>query len=128
MVLKDHDFHIAFRVNDFVQKKPYEDEKMFKWIVKISEGGGDNYYGEEQYVKIHKCSDDDWSKFYKPKKDKEKMVTKLQESNSMYCMNKHDLQWKGKPLGLFGAKDYVQHRRIEIRLLPYCELKNETVD
>ena len=118
--LTDQNFAVAFQVNDFVSKKAYDDENMVKWLVKIVEGDGFSYFNNStsKIVSVHKCTDEDWLKFFAPRQDKKDKIEWLQKQNTMFCLNKTELEWEGESLGLYGSTDFMKHRRLEIRFLP----------
>ena len=51
-------------------KKVIDDEKMVRWLVRIVEGDGHNYFKDSKEVGVHRCTEDDWLNFSPPKKDK----------------------------------------------------------
>lgn len=61
--LRDANFMIAFAVFDYVSGKPYIDDTMVQWKVKMDEFVGQARVNTE-FLSTHPCSDNDMNNFF----------------------------------------------------------------
>ena len=64
--LNEIKFRMAFSVEGFLDKEIKDDPRYVKYIVRMV--GKRNNVGVQEMIPFHKCTDDDWNKFYEPAK------------------------------------------------------------
>ena len=67
--LNEIKFRMAFSVEGFLDKEVKDDPRYVKYIVRMV--GKRNNVGVQEMIPFHKCTDDDWNKFYEPAKGME---------------------------------------------------------
>ena len=121
--LKEHNFTIAFGINDFLTHETKNDSKLVRWEVEIAQSDGYEFWGDSQKVGVHLCTQADRDKFYPAANNTKIKIDKEFAKGGMYCLD--ELNWKGEPLELWGKDDVSDHRRLDLNFLP-CEYKQIT--
>jgi hypothetical protein len=69
-------------------------------------------------VGTHICTEEDWSKFYKPSKSSKAKIDFVKRKGVMMCLDDLDLKGSQVKKNLFGVDDVHPHRRIDLVYLP----------
>jgi hypothetical protein len=67
---------------------------------------------------VHKCTPQEWEKFFAPKQTQKNKFEMLKRLGAMMCMDKKDNNDQPIDMNLFGRDQNSPHRRIELILQP----------
>ena len=72
---------------------------------------------------MHKCNSDDFSKMKAPSIQSSHRIQQLNETESLFCLDKKDMDGNPVKMQLYGNNDNVPHRRIEVIYMPCLTYK-----
>jgi hypothetical protein len=95
---------LAFTVRDFITRTPLSDPSKVEWLVAIIEGNG---VSERitQRIGVHKCTNEDYKKFYKTERKSVNLVKALKDTNGLFCINPLDVNGNSYNLKLWGRDE-----------------------
>ena len=110
-------FQFAFYIEDYFSGELKDDPSLVTLFGVIFYMTHDNTL-QNQTIGTHKCTKEDYGRFYEPAVDQAPKVNRLKKANTFYCLDKIDTN--GRPLNtsLFGKDDIVVHRRLDIIFTP----------
>ena len=89
-----------------------------RWFAEIVESDGIDFWMNRTSIDIHKCTQEDFTKFHRPKESSRVKIEEIQKQGELLCLADRDV--KGRPFKVYGNSDVKAHRRIDLRYLP-CE-------
>ena len=91
---------------------PKSDPRFVKWVASYQISTAESY--EAVHYPMHRCTDEDLSKFYPPDNRSAEKVQALSEANELFCLGK-----KAQELILFGGwRSGINYRALDIQLVP----------
>ena len=115
VILNEANFRIAFTVEDYYA--PYQlkdDDRYVRWLFRVL-GKKDGVYFEN-FLPYHKCTEADYSDFFKIEENAEKKLNEIRSdpSRDFLC-----LDWdEEEPFVIYGTQTVDNYSRLEMLLLP----------
>ena len=96
---------MAFSAQDHINQHSLTDSEHVDWEIIVSEFDGRQQRVKQQ-IKTHKCTLEDWDKFYPPAASSKFEFDKLKASGLMWCMDELDINDKDFKRKIYGMKGY----------------------
>ena len=72
-------------MEDYVTRKTLDDPAYVEWLVQLVRHEDDQEIA--QSLKYHKCTDQDFERFYPPSRKSALAIQKLKKRQSLYCID-----------------------------------------
>ena len=109
----------AFQVTDFYTGFSKDDPDLVQWeanIITSVDGLPENE--KITPVGVHKCTTQDWDKFYDPTFKSKNLKEKMKTNNSAWCFNTKNENDESIDLSVYGAGETEPHRRLDLSFIP----------
>lgn len=82
----DNGFRVAFGVNHFRTFEALDSEEYVQFQVKLTVGLNQKQLYSD-FISFHKCTDEDWDKFYPPRPSDVKFFNHAKKNMGFYCFD-----------------------------------------
>ena len=120
--LNDHNFRVAFTVEDYNKPRQIKDsEEYVRWVFRVF-GIKDNVMFE-RLIPYHKCTEEDYEQFNPIERSQKKKLEDIKSdpNRDFFCFDWED----ENPFEIYGSEVEDSYQRVEMLLLPCNQLGSE---